>query len=78
MTGRFSLRNTAFLVALLVSAALYAHSLMGIASTGDELRSAVQAERAKRAVPVIYRSPDDSGDRYDCPASERAHSRVRL
>jgi hypothetical protein len=78
MTGRFSPRRAAFLVALLVSAALYAHSLVGIASTGDDLRSAVLAERAERAVPVSYRSWDDRGDGDDCPASERAESRVRL
>jgi hypothetical protein len=78
MTGRVCLRRTAFLVALLVSAALYAHSLMGIASTGDELRSVVQAESAERAVPVTYRTWDDRDDGYDCRPSEQVKSRVRL
>jgi hypothetical protein len=78
MTGRVRLRRTAFLVALLVSAALYAHSLMGIASTGGELRSAVQAESAERAVPVTYRTWDDRDGGYDCPASERVKSHTRL
>jgi hypothetical protein len=78
MTGRFRIGRPAFLVALLVSAAVYAYSLFGIAATGEELRSAVQAESAARPVPVTYRTWDDRDDGYDCPASEHVKSRVRL
>jgi hypothetical protein len=74
MPARF--RRTAFLVALLVSAAVYAYSLAGIAATGDELRSAVSAQTAERSTPVSYGTwGNGSGD---CPASAEPDSSVRL
>jgi hypothetical protein len=68
MAGRLRsrARRPAFLVALLASAAAYAYSLFGIAATGDELRSAVEAQSAKRAVAVSY-STWDAG--AGCPSS---------
>jgi hypothetical protein len=74
MAGRF--HRTAFLVALLVSAAVYAYSLAGIAATGDELRSAVSAQATERPTPVSYRTWDDG--KGDCPASAEPDSPVRL
>jgi hypothetical protein len=74
MAGRF--QRTAFLVALLVSAAVYAYSLLGIAATGDELRSAVSAQTTEQSTPVSYRTWDDG--RGDCPASAEPDSSVRL
>jgi hypothetical protein len=71
-----SLRRTAFVVALLASAAVYAYSLVGIAATGDDLRSAVSAQATDRAAPVSYRTWDDG--RGDCPASAEPVSSVRL
>jgi hypothetical protein len=68
-------QRLAFLVALLVSAAAYANSLLGIAATGDELRSAVEAQSAKRAVAASYRALD-TGD--GCPASAERTPSVRL
>ena len=78
MAGRPSrVRRPAFLVALLVSAALYAYSLVAIASTGSELRSAVSAQAGDRSTNVSYRPP--SQDHDDCPARDGADpSRVRL
>jgi hypothetical protein len=74
MAGPF--QRTAFLVALLVSAAVYAYSLLGIAATGDELRSAVSAQATERSTPVSYRTWEDGTG--DCPASAEPDSSVRL
>ena len=77
MAGRPSrVRRPAFVLALLVSAALYAYSLVGIAGTGNELRSAVSAQGSARSTPVSYERP--SQDRDDCPARYDAGPPVRL
>jgi hypothetical protein len=78
MAGRPSrVRRPGFLLALLVSAALYAYSLVGIAGTGNDLRSAVRAEAVDRSINVSYRQP--SQDHGDCPARDDADPpRVRL
>ena len=65
MAGRSSgVRRAAFLVALVVSAAVYAYSVAGIMGTGSELRS-VSAESAERSAPVVYPAPSET--RQDCP-----------
>lgn len=77
MAGRPSrVRRPAFLLALLVSAALYAYSLAGIADTGGALRSAVKAQPNDRPTPVSYQQP--SQDHGDCPARDADQPRVRL
>ena len=76
MSGRISrVRRAAFLVALLVSAAVYAYSVAGIMGTGSELKSAVSAERVGRSAPVLYHPPGDTGE--DCPSRPDAR-RVEL
>jgi len=66
MAGRISrVRRAAFLVALLVSAAVYAYSVAGIMGTGSQLRSVVSAESAERSAPVLYRPPGETHE--DCP-----------
>jgi hypothetical protein len=66
MAGRSSrVRRHAFLLSLLVSAALYAYSLAGIAGTEGQLRSAVSAQVRERSTPVSYQ-PASQAD-YDCP-----------
>jgi hypothetical protein len=70
-------RRPAFILGLVVSAALYAYSLAGIASTGGELRSAVIAQSAERARTVSYQEPTESYS--SCPErAERPVKRVRL
>jgi hypothetical protein len=55
MAGRLSrLRRAAFLVALVVSAAVYAYSVAGIMGTGSELKSVVSAPSVERSAPVSY------------------------
>ena len=74
MAGRLSrVRRAAFLVALVVSAAVYAYSVAGIMGTGNELRSVVSARSVERSAPVIYHPDRDQ----DCPYSSAA-SRVEL
>jgi lipopolysaccharide export LptBFGC system permease protein LptF len=73
-SSRSRIRRPAFLVALLVSAAAYAYSLLGIAATGDELRSAVEAQSAKRAVAASYNAWDTGGG---CPDSAEPAPSVR-
>jgi hypothetical protein len=68
-------RRAAFLVALIVSAAVYAYSVAGIMGTGSELRSVVSAQSDERSAPVIYHSPTERDQ--DCPYSPAA-SRVEL
>lgn len=76
MAGRHSrVRRVAFLVALVVSAAVYAYSVAGIMGTGSELRSVVSAESAERSEPAVYRSRSET--REDCPYRPEA-SRVEL
>jgi hypothetical protein len=76
MAGRNSrVRRAVFLVALLVSAAVYAYSVAGIMGTGSELRSVVSAESAERSAPVLYRVPSET--RGDCPYRPAA-TRVEL
>jgi hypothetical protein len=71
MAGRPSrVRRPAFLLALLVSAALYAYSLLGIAGTESDLRSAVRAQTSERWTPVSYPQSNQSHD--DCPARDDA------
>ena len=66
MAGRPSrVRRPAFLLALLVSVALYAYSLAGIAGTESELRSAVSEQASARSAPVSYEPPSQDYD--DCP-----------
>lgn len=66
MAGRPSrVRRPAFVLALLVSVALYAYSLAGIAGTGSELRSAVSEQVSARSAPVSYERPSQDYD--DCP-----------
>ena len=63
MAGRLSrLRRAAFLVALVVSAAVYAYSVTGIMGTGSELRSVVSA-RVGRALGSGRVPPGDRGSR---------------
>jgi hypothetical protein len=76
MAGRLSrVRRGAFLVALLVSAAVYAYSLSAIAGTGGELRSLVKAESVERSAPVIYRPATEAHE--NCPDPADA-DRVKL
>ena len=76
MAGRHSpVRRVAFLVALLVSAAVYAYSVAGIMGTGSELRSVVSAESAERSAPVSYHPRSETRD--DCPYRPDA-TRVEL
>jgi hypothetical protein len=76
MAGRLSrVRRAAFLVALLVSAAVYSYSLAGIMGTGSELRSLVRANSVERSAPVVYHPP--AGPYEDCPDSADAN-RVEL
>ena len=76
MPGRLTrVRRAAFLVALVVSAAVYAYSVAGIMGTGSELRSVVSARSVERSAPVSYHPATDR-DR-DCPYSTGA-SRVEL
>jgi hypothetical protein len=76
MARRLSrIRRAAFLVALVVSAAVYAYSVAGIMGTGSELRSVVSAQSVERSAPVNYRSATDRNQ--DCPYSTGA-SRVEL
>jgi hypothetical protein len=76
MPGRLSpIRRAAFLVALLVSAAAYAYSLAGIAGTGSELRSLVNARSVERSAAVVYHPSTEA--RENCP--DRADAdRVKL
>jgi hypothetical protein len=76
MARRLSrVRRAAFLVALVVSAAVYAYSVAGIMGTGSELRSVVSAQSVERSAPVVYQSATDRSQ--DCPYSTGA-SRVEL
>jgi hypothetical protein len=71
MFGRPSrVRRAAFLLALLVSTVLYAYSLVGIAGTGSELRSAVRAQASDRSASVSYQPASQNHD--DCPARDDA------
>ena len=73
MGGRIpSVRQAAFVVALLVSVAAYAYSLGAIAGTGGELRSIVKRESVERSAPVVYRSWTET--REDCPDRADASS----
>ena len=75
MARRLSrVRRAAFLVALLVSAAVYAYSVAGIMGTGSELRSVVSAQSVGRSAPVVYRPA--TGSDQDCPLHRR--DRVEL
>ncbi len=76
MAGRLSrVRRAAFLVALLVSAAVYAYSLSAIAGTGGELRSLVKARSVERSAPVVYHQGTETHE--NCP--DRADAdRVKL
>jgi hypothetical protein len=67
MAGRPSrVRRLAFLLALLVSTAVYAYSLAGIVGATGELRSAVSARSVERPAPVVHRQ--QGGERRgDCP-----------
>jgi hypothetical protein len=66
MAGRPSRgRRLAFLLALLVSSAVYAYSLAGIVGAGGDLRSAVSAQSVERQAPVVYRPGGEN--REDCP-----------
>jgi hypothetical protein len=76
MAGRLSrVRRAAFVVALVVSAAVYAYSVAGIMGTGGELRSVVRAQSVERSAPAVYQPA--SGTYGDCPDSADA-SRVEL
>jgi hypothetical protein len=76
MAGRLSrVRRAAFVVALLVSAAAYAYSLVAIAGTGSELRSYVSARSVERSAPVAYHPATDT--RENCPDRAGA-DRVKL
>lgn len=76
MAGRLSpVRRAAFLVALLVSAVVYAYSLAGIAGTGSELRSLVRAQSVERSAPVTYQPPTET--HANCP-DRAAANRVEL
>lgn len=71
MAGRPSrVRRPVFLLSLLVSAALYAYSLAGIAGTESKLRSAVRSQGSDRSTPVSYERPAQDHD--DCPARDDA------
>jgi hypothetical protein len=66
MAGRISrVRRAAFLVALLLSAAVYAYSVAGIMGTGSELRSVVSAESGERLAPVVYQARSETHE--NCP-----------
>jgi hypothetical protein len=76
MPGRLSpVRRAGFVVALLLSAAVYAYSLAGIMGTGSELRSLVRADSVERSAPVVYHPPTAAYE--DCPDSADAN-RVEL
>jgi hypothetical protein len=76
MPGRLSsVRRAAFLVGLLVSAAVYAYSLAGIMGTGSELKSVVSARSVERAAPVAYHPGAETHE--DCPGRADA-KRVEL
>ncbi len=76
MAGRNSgVRRAAFLVALVVAAAVYAYSVAGIMGTGSKLRSVVSAESAERSAPAVYRPPSETHER--CPYQPDA-PRVKL
>jgi hypothetical protein len=76
MAGRLSrVRRAAFLVALLVSAAVYAYSLSAIAGTGGELRSLVKGRSVERSAPVMYHPATETHE--NCPDPADA-DRVKL
>jgi hypothetical protein len=76
MSGRLSrVRRAAFLVALAVSAAVYAYSVAGIMGTGSELRSVLSAQSVERSAPVVYHPAPVTYE--DCPDSADAR-RVEL
>ena len=76
MAGRtLRVRRTVFLVALLVSSAVYVYSLAGIAGTGSQLRSLVSAQSAPRSAPVVYHPEPET--RGNCPGQAGA-DRVEL
>jgi hypothetical protein len=76
MAGRLSrVRRAAFVIALLVSAAVYAYSLAGIMGTGSELRSLVSAQSIERAAPVLYQPETETHE--GCPYQAGA-GRVEL
>ena len=61
MAGRLSrVRRAAFLLALVVSAALYSYSVAGIMGTSSQLRSAVSARSVERAVTISYPPPAEA------------------
>jgi len=80
MAGRLSrVRRAAFLVALLVSAAVYAYSVAGIMGTGSELRSVVSARSVERSAPVVYHQRTETHE--NCPGqadADRVEHRVEL
>lgn len=77
MAGRLSrVRRAAFVVALLVSAAVYAYSVAGIMGTGSELRSVVNARPAESLAPVVYHPGAETHG--DCPDRADADRRVEL
>lgn len=76
MAGRqSSVRRAAFLVALLVSAGVYAYSVVGIMGTGSELRSVVNARSVERSAPVVYHRQTETHE--NCPG-QAAADRVKL
>lgn len=76
MAGRLSrVRRAAFVVALLVSAAVYAYSVAGIMGTGSELESVVNAPSVERSAPVRYQPGTETHE--DCP-SQAGADRVEL
>ena len=76
MAGRLSrLRRAVFLVALVVSAAVYAYSVAGIMGTGSELRSVVSARSVERSAPVVYHPATETHE--NCP-DQAAAERVEL
>lgn len=65
-------RRVAFLLALLVSAAVYAYSVAGIMGTGSELKSVVSAQSVERSAPVVYRpAAETHGNCSDRAAAKR-------
>jgi hypothetical protein len=66
MAGRpSSVRRAAFLVALLLSVAVYAYSLAAIMGTRGELRSVVSAQSVGRSAPAAYEPATEPHE--DCP-----------
>ena len=64
MHGRaMRLRRLGFVLALFVSAAVFAYSLTGIVSAGDDLRSAAAPQAKERPAPVFERCRDHRDDR---------------